>query len=85
MSDSCCKIRKEDYEKYVDETPLVAYTSLALVMVVLSIFSIPSLFIYSFIPMFMAMATRSQNQDRVLLSILGCMMGFMTPTLLRKQ
>lgn len=81
---TCYKIRKGDYEKYVDETPFLVYTSLTLVMAIISVFSMPSLFIYSFIPMFMAMIVKSPGENRALLPIIGSMLGFMVPAYLKK-
>ncbi|CCI73999.1 ECU11_1425 [Encephalitozoon cuniculi GB-M1] len=81
---ACYEIQRDDYIKYVDGTPFLVYTSLTLVMAMLSVFSVPSLFVYSFIPMFMAVAVGPPKQDRALLSILGCMMAFLAPACLKR-
>ncbi|KAG5859050.1 hypothetical protein KMI_09g14780 [Encephalitozoon hellem] len=81
---ACYKIRRDDYGRYVDETPFLAYTSMTLIMTIISVFSMPSLFIYSFIPMFMAVAIRSPAQGRAVLLAIGCMLGLMVPVYLKK-
>lgn len=78
------KVRKEDYMRYVDGTPYMIYTSLALVIVGFSIFSAPSLFVYSLVPLFMAAAIGSPKQERVLVAILGCIMAFVVPMYFKK-